>query len=372
MITVGTFESQPSSTKWDEFLGIKDVETFFFSEPDMSSIRQWIGYSNCNSCGTTQKKQIFVIDAVVGKTYKISIIPGYISSTIAYSVEVVGAAIVSGSSKSWSAGYKNSISDAWEITFTANEIHVEVKIGNSAISGSNYMYLDAIYLEEVIDPNITTDAWKTSFYALDASGNLLLDAYGFPYEQQSIYHFQRILTPQTTALIVMDAWIDNPPGNSQMTNDHFINVILEKVIPIVDYFAQRHYKIVFLTNDPNTVIYGSQIHQGLLEYVSTGDATVLYHSNFTSPQAFASYFRSRGITNLVYTGFASNVCVLGRPNDGILSMTNQGMKNYFIPEASAAVERPDTWETGNVHIETTNLISQWIGEIINYSNLIGN
>jgi hypothetical protein len=78
---------------------------------------------------------------------------------------------------------------------------------------------------------------------------------------------------------------------------------------------------------------------------------------------------SRSGPRRVYVGFASNMCVIGR-RMGMIPVVQQGFKTYFVPEASAAVETEETWETGSMHRETTNLISQWIAEIVHYDDLM--
>ena len=123
-----------------------------------------------------------------------------------------------------------------------------------------------------------------------------------------------------------------------------------------------------LTNDPAAVDYNTKIHPDLQQLVEDGQATLLYHQDLDD-DAFAEYLRNAGIDSLIYTGFASNMCVIGR-RMGMIPMVQQGFKTYFVPEASAAVETEETWETGAVHRETTKMISQWIAEVVHYDEFI--
>lgn len=77
----------------------------------------------------------------------------------------------------------------------------------------------------------------------------------------------------------------------------------------------------------------------------------------------------RGIGSLIYVGFASNKCVMGRPM-GMIPMKHRGFDIFFVPEASAAIELPDTWEDQSIHAATTRIVSQWIAQIIDYETLL--
>lgn len=79
--------------------------------------------------------------------------------------------------------------------------------------------------------------------------------------------------------------------------------------------------------------------------------------------------RSQGIDSLIYIGFASNMCVIGR-RMGMIPMVHEGFKLFFVPEASAAVEYPDTWQDQSIHRATTRIISQWIAEVIDYEEFM--
>jgi nicotinamidase-related amidase len=84
---------------------------------------------------------------------------------------------------------------------------------------------------------------------------------------------------------------------------------------------------------------------------------------------FAIYLRTQGVKSLIYTGFASNACVIGRQM-GMIPMVQQGFQTFFVPKASAATEFADSWDDGSIHKATTKIISQWIGEIIEYDDLM--
>ncbi|ACO74626.1 hypothetical protein LHK_01640 [Laribacter hongkongensis HLHK9] len=75
------------------------------------------------------------------------------------------------------------------------------------------------------------------------------------------------------------------------------------------------------------------------------------------------------IDTLIYSGFASNMCVIGREL-GMIRMQSKGFRLFFVPEASAAVEFGESWDTGEIHKSTTLLISHWIGELISLKDFL--
>ena len=50
----------------------------------------------------------------------------------------------------------------------------------------------------------------------------------------------------------------------------------------------------------------------------------------------------------------------------MIPMKHQRFFIGFIPEASAAFEFGDSWESNDLHKTTTISISQWLGPIISY------
>ena len=75
------------------------------------------------------------------------------------------------------------------------------------------------------------------------------------------------------------------------------------------------------------------------------------------------------IDTLIYSGFASNMCVIGR-DLGMIPMQIKGFRLFFVPEASAAVEFQDSWKNNALHESTTLMISQWVGELINLNDFL--
>ena len=212
-------------------------------------------------------------------------------------------------------------------------------------------------------PAYTVGTHRQSYFRLDENGGLV-ERDGLPFRDEKIYHLKRTIDPATTAIVVMDPWIDMA---SKHLNDYFGRIAESRVVPLVNKGLQRGHRVIVLTNDPS-IKYNTKIHPELAALVEAGQATLLYHQDLDDDQ-FAEYLRKDGINTLIYTGFASNMCVIGR-RMGMIPMVQQGFKTYFVPEASAAVETEGTWETGAVHRETTNIISQWIAEIVHYDDFM--
>lgn len=58
---------------------------------------------------------------------------------------------------------------------------------------------------------------------------------------------------------------------------------------------------------------------------------------------FHRALQRRGIENLIYTGFATDMCILRAPG-GIEPMANWGYRLLLIRDATIGVESPDAWE----------------------------
>jgi nicotinamidase-related amidase len=53
--------------------------------------------------------------------------------------------------------------------------------------------------------------------------------------------------------------------------------------------------------------------------------------------------RRRGVENLIYCGFATDMCVLRAPG-GVEPMAGYGYRLYLLRDATVGVELPDTFE----------------------------
>ncbi|NLF41572.1 MAG: isochorismatase family protein [Bacteroidales bacterium] len=219
-------------------------------------------------------------------------------------------------------------------------------------------------LQQTDGASYDIQTWRTSYYALDNEGQLLLEEL-FPYRNEMVYTFNRLVNPQKTAIVVMDPWIDSP---SEELNIDYEVIIVNRIIPVVEKGIELGHPIIVLTNSSLNRAYSNQIHPYLNRLVKESCVYLLYHEEYDDRE-FAAFLRRIGVTSLIYTGFASNLCVIGRPM-GIIHMVNNGFRCFSIPEASAAVEFENTWDTGAIHEMTTKIIAQWMAEIININEFL--
>tara|TARA_Y100001968_G_scaffold120974_1_gene110128 strand:- start:170 stop:1018 length:849 start_codon:yes stop_codon:yes gene_type:complete len=212
--------------------------------------------------------------------------------------------------------------------------------------------------------NYSINTSQLSYFDLNSEGGLVLIDEK-PRLKDDRYKFKRVINPSRTAIVVMDPWIDMA---SAELNDYHGKVSKQKIIPLAEAASQIGHPIIVLTNDCSKVKYNCRILPELEELERQSKAIILHHSDFNG-ENFDRFLKSKGIDSLVYTGFSSNMCVIGREM-GMIRMKQLNWRIFFIPEASAALERFDTWDTGYIHQATTDIVSQWIAEIVPYSEIM--
>lgn len=213
-------------------------------------------------------------------------------------------------------------------------------------------------------------SWRTSHYALDGAGQLIPEQRkggAFYKVKEGRYSFVRSLAKSRTAVVVMDPWEDS---GSPVMNKHFRKVYSLRIIPMVKHAVKLGLKVVVVTNDPLKINlgYAARINPALQTIVDAGGASVVYHSDMDD-RKFEGYLRSLGVDTLIYTGFSSNMCVIGMPT-GMIPMFHRGFRLFFVPEASAATEFGSNWGNGAAHKATTAMIASWVGEIIAFNDFM--
>lgn len=243
---------------------------------------------------------------------------------------------------------------------------------NSIIVFFVFFIVSASAYSDVVvpEPSYPIKTWRQSHFALDKNGALIPEqrhGKAFYKVKEGKYTFVRVLQKDKTALVVMDPWQDS---GSPKLNEHFKNVFSKRLVPLVKHAVEMGFKVVIITNDPAKVNlgYASKIYPALQAIVDAGKASVLYHSD-VDDRSFEVYLREAGITTLIYSGFASNICVIGMPT-GMIPMFHRGFRLFFVPEASAATEFGDTWGNGAVHKAMISMISSWVGEIIGFKDFM--
>ncbi|MDP6778519.1 MAG: isochorismatase family protein [Candidatus Latescibacteria bacterium] len=237
-----------------------------------------------------------------------------------------------------------------------------LKDSKQVIDGGSTMSQSAESVTPETAYQITTQ--RQSYFKLDSNG-VLEEENGLPFRSEGTYRLERVIDPGTTAIVIMDPWIDMA---STHLNETYGQITESRVLPLVAKALERGHPVITLTNDPDKVGYNTDIHPDLSALASRGKIEVIYHQDLDDRE-FAERLRSRGINALIYTGFASNMCVIGR-RMGMIPMVHHGFKLFFIPEASAAVEYPDTWDSQSIHHAITKIVGQWVAEIIDYDEFM--
>lgn len=178
------------------------------------------------------------------------------------------------------------------------------------------------------------------------------------------YYYDFELSNRDTAFIVMDPWCD---WADDYLNEYFGAVTEKTTLPLMQAAAESGHKIIILTNDPAKMKYNTKITPGLQALVDEGKAELLYHTDWPYDK-FNAMLDEAGIKNLIYTGYASNMCVLTREL-GITKMIGSGKRLFFVPECSAAMEHADTWETQEVHKATTFIIGQVQAKLVDFEDI---
>jgi nicotinamidase-related amidase len=86
-------------------------------------------------------------------------------------------------------------------------------------------------------------------------------------------------------------------------------------------------------------------------------------------EQFDAWLRERGITTLLYTGFATNLCILDSPA-AMKAMRGLGYRCVLLREATMAVEFPDTLETLLHTRAALQYIEAWVGYSAGAGNLL--
>jgi nicotinamidase-related amidase len=207
--------------------------------------------------------------------------------------------------------------------------------------------------------------YRRSYFSLTEEGVLDLKK-SLPYRAEGIYYQNRSINPYESAIIVMDPWIDMA---SNHLNEYYGKIAESKIVPLVQAAQAKGHPVIVLTNNCNAVQYNCKITDELQDMANKKQVTIIYHQDMNDDEQFSDYLKKRKIKTLFYVGFASNMCVIGRQM-GMIPMKINGFQLFFVPEASAAVEEKDTWSNQSIHKGTTKVISQWIGEIVKYDDMM--
>lgn len=217
--------------------------------------------------------------------------------------------------------------------------------------------------------SFTVPASRLTFFELDDKGTLKLNDEGLPYQStKETVTINVDFSPQNTAFFVIDPWNNMP---SDFLNQYFGKITENYILPLIKRANEKGFPVYIFTNDCKTIKPIPTIceipQQFYLMAKKYPKVQIVYWQDIDL-SVFVKSLRDKGISSLIYTGFASNMCVIGRPA-GMINMVQQGFSLYFIPEASAATETKETWQSQKIHKATTTIISQWMAKLIKYDDI---
>lgn len=226
-----------------------------------------------------------------------------------------------------------------------------------------------IYTRSSNKHSLTVTTSQSSFFELDNKGRVKLNDMGLPFQSENeIVRSNVKISPSNTAFFVIDPWVDMP---SDFLNEYFGKVTKNYIIPLIEKASTADFPIYIFTNDCKTIVpsaYSCKIPDQFYTMSKHYPKLQIVYWQDLNQDKFVESLKAKGISKLIYTGFASNICILGRPT-GMINMVQKGFSLYFIPEASAAAEVKDTWQSQKIHENTTLIISQWMAKIINYDDI---
>lgn len=143
-----------------------------------------------------------------------------------------------------------------------------------------------------------------------------------------VYH-SRPLDLRRTALVLIDVWAHNPnEGFQERSQAH-----MRRTIAPLLALARRHHMVIIHSHNREEVAPEAKPLPGEF-VVDPEDLT-------DDTLEIDRYLRARGITALLYAGYASNVCVLLRPT-GMVAMKKLGYEIVLIRDCTLANETPES------------------------------
>lgn len=144
------------------------------------------------------------------------------------------------------------------------------------------------------------------------------------------------LKPRQTALVLIDVFDEHP--NKALSERVQLN-IKEKLVPLVDLVRRKNILVLY-------ALHGFKLNRALS--IQKQDVIL----NFSSSPPFHDFLQKRNIKNLLYAGYASNMCLLFRAV-GIYHMSAYNKYNIIIVrDCTLAYETPKT------------LKGQWANEVV--------
>ena len=219
-----------------------------------------------------------------------------------------------------------------------------------------------------IQSEININSYSSSFWKKDKN-NQLIQENGKYVHEQSLYKRENTFSNSDTLFLIMDPWTDM---DSEFLNKRNKEILESSIIPMVDLLVENDFNVIVFTNDCNRRERSFNCDIGSLQdYVNEEKISKFYHDDWISSTYFNEFLKINKINNLVYLGFNSNQCIINRHVGMIpLRLVNGNINLFIIPEASAAIEYGNDWDSDIAHKSTLDLISSWLGELIYLEDLL--
>lgn len=233
----------------------------------------------------------------------------------------------------------------------------------------SFIFCQALVGQNLASNSINIPTTQLSFFERNSNGALMLDKQNRPYQgKQETVTSNVEFSPANTALFVIDPWNDMP---SDFLNQYYGKIIQSYILPLTQKASASGFPTYIFTNDCKAikpVPYSCKIPEKFNSMAKAYPYTEIIYWQDLKVTTFIKSLREQGIKHIIYTGFSSNVCIIGRPI-GMINMLQEGFSLYFIPKASAALETQKTWKSQKIHHATTTIISQWMAKLIKYDDI---
>jgi nicotinamidase-related amidase len=159
-------------------------------------------------------------------------------------------------------------------------------------------------------------------------------------EMDCAYSYETLsLLPSKAAFILIDVW---DRSYNDGLSERIDRNVREKLVPALE--AAQAYGLTII-HSPH--LEGSTLGYKIHPLASPRDGEFIVDGP-QEQEMLLSILKGRGITTIIYVGYASNMCLLNRPT-GFQEMKKQGFEIILLRDASLAVELPRVFSLGLVH-----------------------
>lgn len=188
--------------------------------------------------------------------------------------------------------------------------------------------------------------------------------------------YTEYLDVNKTVIMIIDPWSDMQfPEVNESIEQHVDSYLL----PLVELAVDKGISVYIFTNNPETIDYNTKktidyntkINAKLSQLVDGENVVELYYDSVGGTEGFGELLKNDGVENIIFTGYATQMCMLYR-NVGVIPMWyNTDFDLFVIPEATMPVladnKELDMAMRNNI---CTMLSQQRIADIIQYEDFI--